>query len=559
MNLNKYRYITGFALSISVFASCSKDFLNKPPESAIVDVNFYKTDEQVLAGTSLLYSRVWFEYNDKAQYNLGDFRGGTAFSAWNDRGNVMFNTTGDNNENGTAWRSFFTVVAQANLAIYNINKYAGEGVSPDIKKMAIAEARFMRALAYRFLVMNWGPVPIVTNNVEQLFDTTIRRATIPSVWRFITREMRDAAEDLPTTAYQPGRLTKWAAEGMLARFYLTRAGVEGSGATRKQEFLDSAKYYSLRVINNSGAKLLNSYEDLFRYPYDNKTESLFELQWEYVPDVWGIANSMPEYLAYNPDISFGGWGGDKGATFWLMSQYEGFALQPNGTLKGRTLDQRLHATFMLPGFYYPEITKVSDGQKLVYPFTGTDQNFLAVKKYVIGSPIDLAGIAAQQRYPNNTYMLRLSEMYLVYVEAVMGNAASTSDATAIEYYNLVRTRAGLPPYEVGGTNGSGPLTWDKLFSERMKEFALEGMAWYDLVSLHYYNPQKAYDIINSQDRGLFFTAPDQMPNPTQWTITKTSWFGERTVNANSGNFLLPIPNAELSQAPNLTLDPVDFP
>lgn len=556
---NQLRNITGIALVITALASCGKKFLEKPPLSAVVDVNFYKTDEQVMASTSLLYSRVWFEYNDKAQYNLGDFRGGTAFSAWNDRGNVMFNTTGDNNENGTAWRSFYTVVAQANLAIYNINKYAGDAVSPNVKKVAIAEARFMRALAYRFLVMNWGPVPIIENNVEQLFDTTIRRASVSSVWRFITREMRAVAADLPEVPYQAGRLTKWAAEGMLARFYLTRAGVEGTGATRKQEFLDSAKYYSQRVITLSGKKLLDAYGDLFRYPYDNKAESLFELQWEFVPDVWGIANSMPEYLAYNPDISFGGWGGDKGATWWLMSQYEGFALQPNGTLRGRTLDQRLHATFMLPGFYYPEITKVSDGQKLIYPETGTDQNFNAIKKYVIGSPIDLAGVAAQQRYPNNTYMLRLAEMYLIYVEAVMGNNPNTADETAIEYYNKVRTRAGLPPYEVTGTNGSGPLTWDALFSERIKEFALEGMAWYDLVSLHYYNAQKAYDIINSQDRGLFFTDADQMPNPTQWTLTKTSWFGERLVTANSGNFNLPIPNAELSQAPNLKEPAVDYP
>lgn len=555
---NSFRYITGFALALTAL-SCSKKFLEKPPLSQVVDVNFYKTDEQVMASTSLLYSRVWFEYNDKAQYNLGDFRGGTAFSAWNDRGNVLFNTTAENNENGTAWRSFYTVVAQSNLAIYNINKYAGPAVSANAKKVAIAEARYMRALAYRFLVMNWGPVPIIENNVEQLFDTTIRRATVPSVWRFITREMRAAAADLPEVPGQTGRLSKWAAEGMLARFYLTRAGVEGTGTTRKQEFLDSAKYFAERVISMSGRKLLNTYRELFLYPYDNKSESLFELQWEFVPDVWGIANSMPEYLAYNPDISFGGWGGDKGATWWLMSQYEGFNLQPDNTLKGRTLDQRLHATFMLPGFLYPEITKVSDGQKLVFPFTGTDQNFLNIKKYVIGSPIDLAGIAAQQRYPNNTYMLRLAEMYLVYVEATIGNGANTSDATAIEYFNLVRTRAGLPPYEVDGPNGSGPLTWDKLFSERIKEFALEGMAWYDLVTLHYYNPQKAYDIIKSQDRGLFFTAPDQMPNPTQWTLTKTSWFNERLADANSGNFNLPIPSAEISQAPNLKADPVDYP
>jgi len=225
------------------------------------------------------------------------------------------------------------------------------------------------------------------------------------------------------------------------------------------------------------------------------------------------------------------------------------------------LDQRLHATFMLPGAYYPEITKVSDKQKLVYPSVdlGGGQNFLAVKKYVIGSPVDLAGIAAQQRYPNNTYMLRLAEMYLVYVEATIGNNASTTDPVAIEYFNKVHTRAGLAPYEVAGTNGSGPLTLDAVFSERFKEFAMEGMSWYDLVALHYWDPAKAFSILNSQDRGLFYTQADQNPNPTQWTFTKTTWYNERTINANEGNFLLPIPNVELAQAPNLQKPPVDYP
>ncbi len=552
--------MAGFLVVFVLVTGCKKNFLEKPPLSSVVDANFYKTDEQVMAATSLLYSQVWFDYNDKAMYNLGDFRGGSAFSAWNDRGNVLFNTTGDNGENGASWRAFYNVVGQSNLFLYNIERYGGEKVSSSMKKTAIAEARFMRALAYRFLVMNWGPVPIIENNFEHLYDTSINRNTITSVWRFITREMKAAAEDLPETPVQEGRLTKWSAEGMLARFYLTRAGVEAAGGNRKQEFLDSAKYYAQRVINNSGKSLLSSYEDLFRYPYDNNAESLFELQWVFSgPSVWGTNNSMPEYLAYSPDISFGGWGGDKGATWWIIKQYDGIVEQPDGTLKGRTLDQRLHATFMLPGFYYPEITKVTDRTKLIYPFTGTDFNFLAVKKYVIGSPVDLAGIAAQQRYPHDTYMLRLSEVYLTYVEAMIGNAGSTSDATAIDYFNAVHTRAGLPPYEVSGPNGSGPLTLDELLSERFKEFAMEGMSWYDLVSLHYWDPAKALAILNAQDRGLFFTAPDQMPDPTQWTFTKTSWFSERYIDANEGNFLLPIPNVELSQAPNLQKPPVDYP
>ncbi|MBC7888998.1 MAG: RagB/SusD family nutrient uptake outer membrane protein [Ferruginibacter sp.] len=553
---NRYFWISAL-LPISIMLGCSKSFLEKPPIDTIVDASFYKTDEQVLSGTGLLYSKVWFDYNDKASYNLGDFRAGTAFSAYNDRGNVLFNTTGNTPENGSSWRSFFIVVSQSNLAIVNINKYAGSGVSPQIKKMAIAEARFMRALAYRFLVMNWGPVPIIENNLELLADTSISRNTEKSVWKFITKEMREVAADLPVTAVKPGRLTRWSAEGMLARFYLTRAGVEANGSgLRNQVFLDSAKYYAESVIKNSGAALLKNYADLFLYPYDNNSESLFSLQWVYSPGAWGTQNSTPAYLAYSPDIANGdGWGGDKGATWWMMKQYEGITASVNDdTLKGRTLDQRLKATFMLPGTSYPEITQSITGgkQKLVFPFSGSDNNFLSIKKYVTGKAEDVGGLAASQYYSNDTYMMRLAEMYLVYAEASLGNSASTSDAKALEYFNKVHMRSGLPEFIV-------PLTADAIFKERFVEFAMEGMAWYDLVSLHYYNKAKAYSILNSQDRGLFFTAPDKFPDPTQWTFAKTKWATtDRKINANDGNFLLPIPSAEISQAPNLLKPPVDY-
>jgi len=253
--MKKINYLIGLMVAIAVLSGCKKNFLNKPPIDAIVDEGFYKTDEQVLASTSLLYSKVWFDYNDKAMYNLGDFRAGTAYSAWNDRGNVLFNTTGDNQENGASWRAFYNVVGQSNLTINNINKFAGDGVSAKIKKFGIAEARFMRALAYRFLVMNWGPVPIIENNLERLYDTSISRNTITSVWRFITREMRAVAEDLPETPIQVGRVTRWSAEGMLARFYLTRAGVESNGGVRNQTFLDSAKYFAARVIKGVKATI----------------------------------------------------------------------------------------------------------------------------------------------------------------------------------------------------------------------------------------------------------------------------------------------------------------
>ncbi len=565
--MKKIQYkIYWLGLAAVVFASCKKSFLEKPPTDSIVDAGFYKTDEQVMAGTASLYNRVWFDYNDKAFYNLGDFRAGTTYSAYNDRGNVLFNTTPQNGENNAAWRAFFNVVAQSNLTIVNINKYAGEGVSAGVKKTAIAEARFMRALAYRYLVMNWGEVPVITNNLDYLSDTSLRKNTVPSIWRFITREMRAVAEDLPATAMQPGRVTRWSAEGMLARFYLTRAGVEATSSTgRNQSFLDSAKYYAQRVIANSGANLLSNYEDLWKYPYDNNKESLFELQWVYQPGSWGVQNSMPAYLNFSPDIANGdGWGGDKSATWWMLKQYDGFTVMADTLIKGRTLDQRLKATYMLPGASYPEITQTINGvdQRLVFPYNAGDVNFASIKKWVIGKAKDVGGFASQQYYPNDTYMMRLAEMYLVYVEATMGNNTTTTDATALSYFNKVHTRAGLPAFMLTDplSGAATPLTQDIVFKERIVEFAMESMAWYDFVSLHYYNPQKAYNILNSQDRGLFNITPDVFPNPTQWTIRKTPWATtERIINANSGNFRLPIPAAELSLAPNLNKAAVDYP
>ncbi|HEU4901480.1 MAG TPA: RagB/SusD family nutrient uptake outer membrane protein [Flavisolibacter sp.] len=565
----RINYFLGVLLAAAALSSCKKNFLERPPLSSITDANFYKTDEQLMAATAPLYNAVWFDYNDAASWQLGDFRGGSAYDAWYDNANSKFNTTPDNQHNQNAWRAFFNVVAQSNLAIYNISRFAGASVSAQAKSTAIAEARFMRALAYRYLVMNWGAVPIIENNLEHLNDTTIRKNTVPSVWRFITREMRAAAADLPTTAPQPGRLTKWSAEGMLARFYLTRSGVESSGGVRKQEFLDSAKYFAADVINNSSYKLLDNYEDLFRwnektgYRYDNNSESLFELQWVFSgSSAWGTANSMPEQIAYSGEIAYSGWGGSKGATWWMISQYDGFILQPDGSLKGRTIDQRLHATFMLPGFTYPDLTKKSDKTKFVFPFTGTDANFASFKKYVIGGPDDLGANASSQHYPNNTYMMRLAEMYLIYAEAAIGNNNSTTDATAVAYFNKVHQRAGLPAWTVSGTNANGPLTLDVVFSERFKEFAAEGSTWYDIVSLHYWNPTKALALLNTQDRGLFFAKPDNTSDPskaTEWTITKTSWFTPRLVTATEGNFVMPIPAIELSQAPNLQAPAVDYP
>lgn len=545
-NTKFHKLILGATLLLGGMAGCSEDFLDRPPLDAIVDANFYQNDDQILAASAPLYNIVWFAYNDKASHGIGDARGGVLTSGSYQLENVRFNTTGETAENGASWRAFYNVVAQSNSLINNINAFAGEEVTERIKNYGISEGRFMRGLAYSYLVQNWGPVPIITNNTALLQDTTIARNTEESVWQFIIKDFRFAAENLTESPALNGRLTKWSAEGMLAKMYLVRAGV---GGTRNQTFLDSAVYYAKRVIDNSGAELMPEYEDLFKTANNNNIETLAALQWVYnagQAGQWGAQNSVQAFLAYGSEITgFGdGWGGDIGASKWMLDLYDDLVF-----------DERRKGTFMFPGDHYSYITQVPAGgsaQELRVPAQNTDgtREFNGrawVKKYVVGRPEDNDGKVVQQGTEINTYILRLADVYLTYAEAVL----NTNPAEALKYVNMVRQRAGV--------NALTSVTWQEIFEERIKEFAMEGQAWYEFTKLHYYDPEKAYDILSNQDRGTFRIYADQIPDPTLWEIEiPDDDTSPRYFDVSAANFLIPIPSAELSRAPNLRKPPVPY-
>jgi hypothetical protein len=536
-----------FALVTILLAGCSKDFLNRPPQDAIVDANFYQSSDQVLAGTAPLYNIVWFAYNDKSSHGIGDGRGGLLMSGSYEVDNIRMQTTDITPEVASSWNSFFNVVAQSNMVINNLTKYTASSVPENVKQAGIAEGRFMRGLAYAYLVQNWGPVPIITNNNVLLTDTSITRNTVESVWEFAIREMRFAAQNLPATPLQKGRLTKWAAEGVLARMFLTRAGVGASGS-RNQSDLDIAAWYASDVIANSGASLMTNYEDLFLMKNNNNPESLFALQWKYDGD-WGTQNSVQAFLAFSSEITgFGdGWGGDIGASYDLLKQYD-------------PADKRRKATFMFPGDHYSYIHQSVDdpnnpGKKIIqelqvpWNFVGTERyNVRAwVKKYVVGRPEDNDGKVTQQHTEINTYMLRLAEVYLIYAEALLGNNAVTSDGQALKYYNAIRTRAGL--------STKTQITWDDIFNERRLELAMEGQEWYDIVRLHYFDPAKAIALLNAQDKGTYRVVPNAATNATSWTVTSDT---PAFYPVSESNFMLPLPASELTAAPNLRKPPVPY-
>lgn len=535
---------------LGLFTSCKEDFLDRPPLSTITDVEYYKTTDQVLMATAPLYSGVWFGYNDKAAVGIGDGRGGTFFSPSYEMEHVRLASTSTQESVNGAWQSFFNIIGQSNAVINNVNKYAAATVPDNIKLHAIGEARFFRGLAYSYLVQTFGPVPLLEDNTKVLTDTSVTRNTVESIWEFVIRDIRYASKVLPATPVQKSRLTKYSAQAMLSRMFLTRAGV-GSTGTRRQSDLDSAAYYAKSVMSANYYKLLPSYEDLFLTKNNGNEETVAALQWVYNGGntYWGAQNTQQAYMAFSSSITgFGdGWGGDHGATMDILKSYE-------------TGDKRRKATYMFPGDTYSYITEeVNDpskpGAKMKRPLqvttdnNGTDafKSRANIKKYVVGRPEDNEGRVVQMGTEIQTYLMRYAEILLIYAEAVMGNAGSTSNAAALQAFNEVRVRAGLPT--------KSAITWEDIYKERRTEFAMEGQSWYDIVRLHYYNPTLALQKLSQQDRGTYRIIPNTKVNATSWTIESVT---PQFYSVTESSFLVPYPAAELSRAPNLRKPEVPY-
>jgi hypothetical protein len=119
-----------------------------------------------------------------------------------------------------------------------------------------------------------------------------------------------------------------------------------------------------------------------------------------------------------------------------------------------------------------------------------------IKKYVVGTNDD-NGVSYKQSSGENTHMLRLAEVYLNLAEAILGNDASTSDATALQYFNAVRTRAGMPTKQ--------SIAYEDLRYERRIELAFEGQYWFDLLRRSYYKQQEVVNYLNNQSRNAGYS------------------------------------------------------
>ncbi|MBR5392288.1 MAG: RagB/SusD family nutrient uptake outer membrane protein [Prevotella sp.] len=172
------------------------------------------------------------------------------------------------------WQQRYAGINRANNALETIDNVK-EWSSPDKKNQLLCEIYFLRAWYYFNLAQVFNGVPLVLSTEPQ----NLPRSSADEVYAQIASDLKASIEAGPSTKYPDfgiGRVSKWAAEGMMARVWLFYTGfygkselplVEGGSISKSQvvSWLEDC-------IQNSGYGLVSDQRNLWPYtnPYTAK-------------------------------------------------------------------------------------------------------------------------------------------------------------------------------------------------------------------------------------------------------------------------------------------------
>lgn len=510
---NTFKYIALVATVMFGAVSCS-DFLDRPAEDSYTTANYYQNDLQVEQSVNYLYSSPWYDVIRFFIYG-SETMCGNVYQGNNAYSTLTVNGTDQDLKNMSY--SLWAVNAQCNTVINNILN-AKTTASEATKNKAIGEALAWKAMTYFLLVRTFGDVPIIHDNTEIIKEASYNEVTKvqkADVYEYIVMTLEKAIELLPADANigKYNRIDKYAAEGLLAKVYLTKAGVNGSitSAEALADLAQAAKY-AKDVIDNSGRSLTPKYSDVFRlHPsvFQQTGENLFSWQWVSNSGIWTAQNSIQSdvgLVGFSETADL--WGDWKGPTIDLQNAF-GVDAKDNPQMRGDT-DDRRKATMMMFGDQYEYFWMDQGGfdfyrffyDETYYP-TGLTANVSSrsfgcatganYAKHLYGCVSDHESVLgltpSNMTYQLPTHILRLSDVYLVYAEASF--LTGDSDA-ALEYVNKVRARANATEYT--------SIDYDKIWKERRLELALEGDRWYDYVRRSYYDANACIQDLLAQKR-----------------------------------------------------------
>lgn len=542
--------------------SCN-DFLTVDPIDKPVLENYYTTPSALRSTTMTLYaSKTWSNFHMNFQWKM-DMINGDIYYTHSDEGQWYFGTyTAVNPYLNEGWKGLYNVILFANSIINDIPPVCSGSITPADINRAVAEARAMRGYCHYMLAEVWHDVPVMANNTKTIMDGNfdLPRNTQESVYRFAMEDLDFAVANLPESDEDAYRLDSRKARALRAKLAVTMAAHTDYGYDREALYAKAAED-ALYVIENTQALTDIDFSTLFDVEANNGPESILAIQCAVQGYSYGNAHNVA--WSRSSVIADQTWGAGKGPTLSLQKMYD-------------LNDKRRMWTYMTNGDYYPMLNRAGGGY--TYNYVSRDDSgdvledkneMLAhIKKYIIGKGADCNGnVGINQDAANNIYLMRLADVYLTYVEAKMGTASSTSDPTAMKYYNMVRQRAGV-------TEASS-VTYVELLKERRREFAFESQTWFDTQRYRYREGDAAaLELLNNGygtglNRAAMYIG-DYENNPTidktnendlsvYKIVDNTADGGQYdNINLSVSSFVAPIPAAVTSTSPALLGAPVSY-
>jgi hypothetical protein len=351
------------------------------------------------------------------------------------------------------WNGYYSFITNCNNVLKQIDSNTSIVASDAVKLQATAEAKFLRAYCYFNLVRFFGRVPLV-DRILTVAQTNVPQSSPDAIYALIESDLTFAAANLPVS-WDPkfiGKATKGAANGLLAKVYLTEKKW-AQAMTAANTVMTSGQY-----------DLSTSYDRIFGEEGENSKESVFEVQ--------ATASAA---IKSNNGVQYTQFQGVRGNGVWNLGY--GWNV-PNDNLAAtyETGDPRQARTFL-----YRSTATVT--YKTVYgENTATDWNNPAYNHKVYTNPATRSAIGDNSGWWMNIRILRYADVVLMYAEAA-NEVGGANTASAVAALNTVRARArGTNPAvlpDIVSTDQA--VVREAIRHERRVELAMEHDRFFDIV------------------------------------------------------------------------------
>jgi tetratricopeptide (TPR) repeat protein len=443
---SRYLYVI---LAVLAIASCSDDFVDVDPQFEN-SADFFNSEEDYQDALIGAYDLLQTTY---INVMLGEIASDNTLSGGESATDAIgiqeideMTHTPLNQQLRDIWGWMYSGVNRANFIMQYENKTPFPG-----KENVIAQTRFLRAYYYFELVKFFGDVPLIRDRVVEFGDERdIPKAPKEDVYALIEEDLIWAADNLPLTQSQEGRITKGAAQALLGKAYLYQ-----------EKWQDAADVLE-EVINSGVYLLLEDYSTMFENDNENNIESVFEVQYT---DEEGAGFDCLQCSEGNVAVGFNGirnYNGplfDSGFSFNVPTQDVVDAFEEG--------DNRLETAIL-------DIDAWSEETGATFS-TGYKHTGYYNRKYIARKGDANIG-DANLTNPNNYRAIRYADVLLMAAEAL---AEVGNDSQALIYLNQVRERAfgnSDNNLSVGGT-----LLKNAIQQERRVELVGEGHRFFDLV------------------------------------------------------------------------------